>query len=452
MKRDSIDFGTMSIPQLFGRMLVPTLLGMVLSATINIADGIFVGRGAGSDALAAVNIVAPFFMVTTGIGLMFGTGASIVSSIHLSHGKLKAACINVTQAFVVSVSIMAAVSAAVMTWPDETAHLLGASEHLLPYVREYMLYIVPAFAFAVVMSIGLFVIRLDGSPRFAMLCNATPALLNVVLDWLFIFLMQMGIGGAALATALTEVVGCLMVLVYMLRLSRVLRFRRIKLSAKSLRLTLRNTGYMVRLGASSFIGELAIACIMLTGNYVFISRLGDDGVAAFSAACYCLPIAFMVSNAIAQSAQPIISYNHGAGRTDRVRQTFRMAMGVTLLYGIAAVTAGIFLSDAIVGLFLSDGPAAAIARNGFPQFAAAFPFFAFNVVCIGYYQSLERFKAATAFMLLRGFVFIVPCFLALPGLLGTSGLWLAVPLSELLTLATITSWSLIAARNKGRRH
>ena len=91
MMQDSIDFGTMNIPKLFRMMFIPTLLGMILSATINIADGIFVGRGVGSDALAAVNIVAPFFMLATGIGLMFGVGASIVASIHLSHQKVKVA-------------------------------------------------------------------------------------------------------------------------------------------------------------------------------------------------------------------------------------------------------------------------------------------------------------------------------------------------------------------------
>lgn len=104
MMQDSIDFGTMNIPKLFRMMFIPTLLGMVLSATINIADGIFVGRGVGSDALAAVNIVAPFFMLATGIGLMFGVGASIVASIHLSHQKVKVANINITQAL--SVSLM----------------------------------------------------------------------------------------------------------------------------------------------------------------------------------------------------------------------------------------------------------------------------------------------------------------------------------------------------------
>ena len=139
MMQDSIDFGTMNIPKLFRMMFIPTLLGMILSATINIADGIFVGRGVGNDALAAVNIVAPFFMLATGIGLMFGVGASIVASIHLSHQKVKVANINITQALSISLCIMLSLSLLVMTFRAEVALLLGSSEQLLPSVLEYEL-------------------------------------------------------------------------------------------------------------------------------------------------------------------------------------------------------------------------------------------------------------------------------------------------------------------------
>ena len=170
MMQDSIDFGTMNIPKLFRMMFIPTLLGMVLSATINIADGIFVGRGVGNDALAAVNIVAPFFMLATGIGL-------IVASIHLSHQKVKVANINITQALSVSLCIMLSLSLLVMTFRAEVALLLGSSEQLLPSVLEYMNWIAPFLAFYMLLNIGLFIIRLDGSPTYAMLCSAIPALI-----------------------------------------------------------------------------------------------------------------------------------------------------------------------------------------------------------------------------------------------------------------------------------
>ena len=436
--RDSIDWGGASIPRLFGKMFIPTLLGMLLASTVNIVDGAFVGHGVGSDALAAVNIVAPFFLVTTGVGLMFGAGVSVVASVHLSRGNVHAANLNVTQAFAVGTLLMVALSLVVMTFPAATARLLGASEGLTPYALDYMRWIIPALPFYMLMSIGLFVLRLDGSPVWAMVCNALPALLNVALDYLFIFPLNMGIGGAALATALSELFGCLVVLAYMLRWRRTVRFCRVKLTRTSLALTARNIGYQVKLGASSLIGELAIACTMLTGNFVFIRRLGDDGVAAFSVACYCFPLVFMVGNAIAQSAQPILSYNYGAGLSARVRQTRNLTLRLAVVCGVLMSLLGVTESSFIVSLFLPAGTAAGrIAAEGLPLFSLAFLFFALNLVIIGYFQSLERFKRATAFMLLRGFVFVVPSLLLLPLAVGDDGLWLAIPLSEALTFAAI---------------
>lgn len=146
-----------------------------------------------------------------------------------------------------------------------------------------------------------------------MMCNATAAILNILLDYIFIFEFAWG-DGRCIATSLGTVVGGLMTLVYLMHYSHDLRLYRIKLSRKSLRMTFRNIGYMVKLGNSAFVSEASIACMMFLGNYVFIRNLGEDGVAAFSIVCYFFPIIFMVYNAIAQSVQPIISYNFGAGR------------------------------------------------------------------------------------------------------------------------------------------
>ncbi len=438
----------MNISVLFRKMFIPTLMGMLMGASISIIDGAFVGQGVGSDALAAVNIVAPFFLVTTGVGLMFGAGVSIVASIHLSRGNKKAANINVTQAILASVLIMAVIAILVMLNIESVARFLGSSDRLLPYVKDYMFWVIPALPMGVLISVGLFVIRLDGSPKYAMYCSIVPGVANVVLDWLFIFIFPMGIGGAALASALFEVIGSIMVLVYMTKFNKTIHFHHLKLSMKSLRLTVRNVCYQAKLGASGMVGELAIACMMFVGNYMFIDHLGEDGVAAFSVACYCFPLVFMVGNAISQSAQPIISYNYGAGLHNRVRQTFRLSMFVGVVSGLLIMLGGIFEGHFIISLFIPDAASAAsrIANEGFPLFSLAFLLITLNVVYIGYLQSMERFKAATIFTLLRGILFVIPAFLLLPTAIGSSGLWLAVPLSEFLTLTITVCYVVIKKR------
>lgn len=447
--KDSIDFARMDIPQLFRRLLIPTVLGMVFSVAFVITDGIFVGHGIGSDALAAVNITSPLFLISTGVGLMFGVGASVVASIHLSHGKLRTARINITQTVVVSTLLLALYSLVISLFMPEVARLLGSSERLLPLAVEYMRWFVPFLPFSALLSSGMFFIRLDGSPNYAMFCNVVPAVINIVLDYVFIFVCGWGMLGAALATSLGYVVGAVMIVVYLSRRRCRVRFCRVKTSRKSLRLTRRNVGYMCRLGLSSFLCETAIATMMFSGNYVFIRYLGEDGVAAFSIACYFFPIIFMVNNAIGQSAQPILSYNFGAGNPDRVRRAFHLALATAVGFGACVFLATALASRWIAAMFISpEYPAYRIAVEGLPLFAAGFVFFAVNIVSIIYYQSVERPRPAMALTLLRGFVFQVGCFFGLPLVAGIPGIWLAVPLSEVLTFCVVVA--IYARRPKHR--
>ena len=170
--RDSIDFKTMNIPKLFRKLLIPTVLGMIFNAIFIITDGIFVGKGIGSDALAAVNITAPLFLINTGVALMFGIGASVVASVHLSQGKAKVARINVTQAIIVIILFYYLIYAiGIVSNVERVAVWLGSSERLLPLAVEYMYWFVPFLVFSALLCSGMFFVRLDGAPNYAMVCN-----------------------------------------------------------------------------------------------------------------------------------------------------------------------------------------------------------------------------------------------------------------------------------------
>ena len=450
-QRDAIDFGRTNIPRLFVKLFVPTLLGLLFWAIVTLADGIFVGQGVGSDALAAINIAAPLFQVASGIALMFGSGVSIVAAIHLSRGNTKAACINVTQAIVVATVLMLLVAALIYAFPREVAFMFGGSERLMPYIIDYLYYVMPALIFCIVAIIGVFIVRLDGSPNFAMVANAVGSVMNIFLDWFFIFPCDMGIKGAAVGTSLACGVSAGMVVYYFLRRAKTLRLYRLKFSRTSLQLTMRNVGYMIKMGFSTFIGETALSCMMIVGNFMYMSRLGEDGVAAYSVACYTFPLVFMFGSAVAQSALPIISYNHGTHDTLRIRRTFRLSLIVATLCSLPIVAFGMFFCDPLISCFLSpSAPAYWIAVDGFPIFSLSFIFFSLNPVLIGYYQALEQARASTLFMALRGYLLIVPSFLLLPSLLGDKGLWLAVPLSEALTFLFICIY-LVAKRRQNER-
>lgn len=436
MNRDAIDFGSADVPTLFRKLFIPTLLGMVSLSAVTAADGIFVGHGVGSDGIAAVNICVPLWMVFTGLGLMMGVGCSVVASIHLARGKEKAARINITQAFLFTTLVAVVLTALILGFAHPLARLLGASDRLMPQVIQYMVWVFPSMLFQLWTAVGLFALRLDGAPKLAMWCSIISGAINVVLDWLFIFPLGMGVKGAAIATAISIVAGGLIVVVYLLFFARRLRFYRLKTSLKSLRLSVRNIGYQCRVGSSALLGELTLAVLMFAGNLTFVHYLGDDGVGAFGIACYYTPFVFMIGNAISQSAQPIWSYGYGAGDASRVRQALRLVLRTAVFCGVCTTVLFVLAPRMLVGLFISlDVPAARIAVEGFPLFAVGFICFVLNLTLIGYNQSLERVRAATFYALLRGLLFLVPSFLFLPRLLGTPGIWLAMPLSEIATTA-----------------
>ena len=419
-----MDFKNEKVSVLFKKLFFPTLAGMLCLCAVTAADGIFVGRGVGGDGIAAVNICVPLMMVVMGFGLMVGIGGSVVAAVSLSKGKIKRARFNVTQAMLFVTGATAVLIAAVMIFPFETARLLGASDHLTDMVVTYLRWFVPALVFQIWGAVALFYIRLDGAPKLAMWCNIVPALLNVFLDWLFIFPFQWGVMGAAFASSISVFTSGTAAVVYLLFFAKTLRFYPVKIGVRGFHLFFENIWKQCKIGSSALLGESTMAMLMFTGNRVFMRYLGDDGVGAFGIGCYYMPFAFMVGSAIAQSAQPIVSFNYGLGDRRRIVQTEKVAAFAGVLCGAASK----------------------LAVDGLPFFTSGFVFFILNLTGIGYFQSVERLTPATVFSLLRGFVFLAASFHVMPLLFGTKGIWLAMPVSETATFLTMAAYCLIKKR------
>lgn len=442
-----MDFKNEKVFVLFKKLFFPTLAGMLCLCAVTAADGIFVGRGVGGDGIAAVNICVPLMMVVMGFGLMVGIGGSVVAAVSLSKGKIKRARFNVTQAMLFVTGATAVLIAAVMIFPFETARLLGASDHLTDMVVTYLRWFVPALVFQIWGAVALFYIRLDGAPKLAMWCNIVPALLNVFLDWLFIFPFRWGVMGAAFASSISVFTGGTAAVVYLLFFAKTLRFYPVKIGARGFHLFFENIWKQCKIGSSALLGESTMAMLMFTGNRVFMRYLGDDGVGAFGIGCYYMPFAFMVGSAIAQSAQPIVSFNYGLGDRRRIVQTEKVAAFAGVLCGAASTLFFTLFPATAVGLFLDARETAAkLAVDGLPFFTSGFVFFILNLTGIGYFQSVERLTPATVFSLLRGFVFLTASFHVMPLLFGTKGIWLAMPVSETATFLTMAAYCLIKKR------
>lgn len=437
MQRDSLDFKSMSVGKLFTKLLVPTIMGMAASALFTVVDGIFVGNGIGSDAMAAVNISAPIFMIITGVGLMFGMGGGILTSINLSQGKKKVANINFIQSVIALVFISLVMTLLLTIFPHKIATLFGSDEYLMDMVVEYLFWFSISLPFTVLVVALPFFIRLT-NPKISMWAMLAATVVNIILDYLFIFVFKWGLFGAAIATDIGEFVGAAIMIVYLFRHSIAIRFVWLKLSVKSLLLTLRNVGYMIKLGFSVFLSEITISVMIISGNYVFMDYMGADGVAAYSVICYLFPIIFMVFNATVQSAQPIISYNYGCGQMKRSDNALRLSMLFTLAFAFSIMLLFICFTRSIVTLFIPDTASAAwgYAVAGLPLFATDYLFFGINIIIIGYYTSIERLRRAISLTVLRGILPVV-FFFTLPLLLDVNGIWLAVAAGDITTTVVI---------------
>ncbi len=434
MEKGEIDFGRERIDTIFRKMFFPTLAGMASIALMCVIDGIFVSHGVGAKGVAAVNFCNPVYSVMSAIGLMMGLGSSVVASIHLSHEKEKDANLNITQGFAFAALCGIVLVAALLLFRRPLARALGAEESMVEMVAAYMCGLAPAIFFDLTKTVCMFAIRLDGSPKYAMMANVVPALINIFLDWLFIFPMGMGVFGAALATTAGIFSGWVMAVFYMLKLSGKVHFQMPKRSLKSLRLSIRNIGYQCKLGFGSFVGEICGGVYSVVGNLVFMKYLGTVGVGAFGIVCYYNPLLFMIGYAIVNSMQPVISFNYGLGDGARVRRSTFKCFHVGGLTALAITVLFVFFPKPLIELFLPvSDPSAALALEGFPLFGAGMLFYMCNIIAIGYFQSIERPALATVGSVLRGVVFVIPAFLLLPIWWGAAGMWLVLPICEVLT-------------------
>ncbi|MGN1213391.1 MAG: MATE family efflux transporter, partial [Bacteroidaceae bacterium] len=424
---------TKRIAPLFRAYFFPTLFAMIAISLVTIADGFFVGRGVGADGVAAVNIVWAPMMIFVGLGLMLGIGCGVTSTIALARGDKTTARRHVTQAITLGLLIVVILATIMLANPSATAKLLGASDTLQDITIEYMVYLIPGFVIDIFCLIGQFVLRCDGRPKTAMWSTLLPGITNVVLDWLLVFHLDMGIKGAALATSLSFVVGSLIVFFALIKPNSKLRLLNI-FSKNTWVGATRNISRQCLIGLSALLGELVMAMTMFLGNIETMRLLGDAGVGAFGVVCYYLPFIFLMGNAIAQSGQPILSFNYGRRNTVRVRETFHYMIKIAMVCGLICAFAFFFLNTALTSLFIpADSPAGTIAIEAFPYYAACALPYIFNIVAIGYFQSVERAKPSIVFALMRGTVFLVPSFVLLPLWLGSTGVWLALTVSELST-------------------
>lgn len=420
-----------SVLKVFLRYLIPSLTGMLLMSVNIVMDGIFVGHRLGGVALAGINIAVPVFSIFTAISLWIGIGGATQYSFALGEKNVTKAQQIFTRSviLVITITIMLAIIAFIFRVP--LAYLLGANDETLPYVMDYM-NVLLLFGFVLTLEniLSIFV-RNDGDPNLAMFALIATAVINVILNYLFLFVFNLGVRGSALATMSAIAIGVLILCTHFFKKSSHLKLAKSRVTGESIKRTL-------SIGLPSFLSELGMSVFTMGYNIAIAAVAGTAGVAAFSVLNYTHSVILMLFLGMGSAIQPLISYYRGAKMKARETATIRLSVSVAFGTGLVFFIAGLLFADNIVNLFGDfESEIHDLAVLGVDVFFSGYLFMGFNFVMMTYFQTTDRIGMATFITVARELILMVIFLLVLPPLLGATGVFIAIPISEFIVATSI---------------
>lgn len=427
----SRELGQAPVGRLLWKYFVPAIIGVMANSLYNIVDRVYIGRGVGALALSGLSVTFPVMIVAMAFGMLVGMGAGSLVSIRLGQQNRPEAEKILGNAFTLLVAISLGVTLLGLAFRDVVLSLFGAGPQTVGYARQYLTIILWGNVFQG-LGFGMNnLIRAEGHARAAMLTMVIGAAANILLDPLFIFVLGMGVAGAALATVISMAATSSWVLAHFLGSGGSLRLR-----AANLRPERRIVLGIFSIGMAPFAMQLAGSVISALFNLQLIRHGGDLAVGAMGVInSVAMMIVFCVI-AINMAAQPVIGFNYGARQFQRVKRALKLAAAAAT----AVTTAGFLVVELFPGLLIglfnrSDPFLMEIGVRGMRILLAAFPVVGFQIVCSSFFQAIGKARISMFLNLLRQVIVLIPLLLVLPPLLGIDGVWLAGPAADLAAAA-----------------
>ena len=415
------------IGKLLFKLSAPAMVGMLVQAMYNIVDTIFVGRAVGFMGIAGLTIVFPIQILVMAFAQTIGIGGASIISRSLGSGDMERA----HKTFGNIISLVILISAAVMLigglYLEPVLRIFGATESILPYAAEYLSIILFGTFFFVLAVACNNVARAEGNAKVAMNTMLISAGLNLVLDPIFIFGLNMGIRGAALATVLAQASMSLYLIYYFLsgRSTLILKIENLKIIPNIFRETM-------AIGASSFTRQASASIMVVIINNSLAFYGGDLTIAVFGVINRLLMFAFMPMFGIVQGLQPIIGFNFGAGNPDRVRKAIQMSILVTTGMSVVAFLSFMFFPEAFIRLFSSEQELIQLGTEAIRIITLALPLVGFQLIGGSIYQALGKPLPALILAMSRQVLFFIPAVLLLPLYFNLQGVWMAFPAADIL--------------------
>lgn len=416
-----------NITKTFFKYVSANILGMIGLSCYILADTFFIARGVGANGLTALNLAIPIYSIMNGLGLMIGMGGATRYSISKGNADSTVQKQIFTQAlcftlFWSSIFLILGITAA-----RPISILLGANAETLHLTTEYIRIILIFTPFFMCNNLLICFVRNDGSPQLSMMAMLTGSFSNIIMDYILVFPFGLGMKGAALATAASPVLSILVLSIHFIKKNNQFHLCRIRPSLKRIL-------DICALGSSSLIVEVSSGIVMLIFNLLILNISGNIGVAAYGVIANIALVLTSMYTGISQGVQPVISQCFGRREHKQIRQVLRYAFTTSVVLAVLSYLVTFIWSQPIVAAFNKDSDPIlnAIAENGMHIYFTAFLFVGINIITATFLSSTDHPKEAFILSIFRGFVLVIPMAFLLSFLFGINGIWLTLPITELI--------------------
>lgn len=412
----------------------PTCIMLVFMSMYQMVDAVFVSNFVGENALSALNIVYPVISVVIALAIMLASGGSAVIARNMGEGKDRLAKENFSMILCAGLFVGILITVGGLLFLDPLIRLMGATPALYAYCHDYLFILLLACPMTVLQMLLQTFCVTAGKPQFGLMLTLLGGFSNVILDYLFIGVMHMGVAGAAIATAIGYILPAVIGLLYFI-------FKRdgsLYLVKPVLRLRILRDACLN--GASELVTNCALAIVTLVFNLVMLKFMGETGVAAITIVLYAQFLLTSVFMGFASGTAPIFSYHYGADNRSQLKRLFRMSIGIISVLSLIMLAAALLFARPIIGIFARpDSEVFSITYHGYLLFSISYLFTGINIFASGLFTAFSNGKVSGALSFCRTFLFLLPTLLLLPELIGPDGIWLAVPIAELIAFVVSVS-------------
>ena len=429
--------GTAPIGRLLFRLALPTVVAQLINMLYNVVDRIYIGHipEVGDLALTGVGVCMPIIMIVSAFAALVGSGGAPRASIFMGKKDIESAEKTLGGCFGLQLIVSAILTVVLLIWNRDLLLAFGASENTIEYAADYMsVYAVGTLFVQLTLGMNAF-ITAQGFTRISMGSVVVGAAANILLDPLFIYGLDMGVRGAALATVISQALSCVWVIAFLCSQRSILKLR-VKHFIPSPTVILP----CIALGTATFIMQASESVIAICFNSSLSEYGGDIAVGAMTILTSVMQFAMLPAQGIAQGAQPILSYNYGAKNADRVKQTYGILLKTCLIYSVTVWAAVMLFPNAFVSIFTPDEELVAFASRALRIYFAGMVFFGIQIACQMTFVSLGNAASSVTVAVVRKFVLLLPLIYAVPHLVSdpTVGVYMAEPIAD-LTAVTFTA-------------